>query len=182
MNFERDISSRHFMSGGSGITNFSESDWPIYLAALKLHGDADFAISRRPMASHNFSGLCSLHFTGARKDTSAFFAALKLVRTAEQCAAYFEPVAPGPYAVRAVDYAGCSWLELQGFHYPCAAYAAMERVLRQWKGPTLGYWDVIDTTDPERGTINEDDDLLREEIEAKARTREAETLREMSRT
>lgn len=42
----------HWMSGGTGVTNFEKHLLPIYEAAIKKHGDDSIFIEMRPMHGH----------------------------------------------------------------------------------------------------------------------------------
>lgn len=57
----QDIKSNHWLSGGTGLTNFPPSDLPFYLKAIEEFGDSNFVVSQFPINGRCRLGDFSLH-------------------------------------------------------------------------------------------------------------------------
>lgn len=78
-----------------------------------------------------------------------------------ECDPWFERQDTGRFYVYCVDASGSGWDELRGFHYPCAAFAAGARLMRE--RPPFTYaanftWMVAERGEEERGFLIDEDD------------------------
>jgi hypothetical protein len=74
------IESAHWTEGGTGLTNFDPNHAPIYLAAIRKHGDRNLKVSSRPMVGRAIPTDYSLHYLGDRPDLSQFWRVFRAER------------------------------------------------------------------------------------------------------
>jgi hypothetical protein len=63
----------HWTNGGTGVTNFTEDMRPVYVEAVKRHGDPDIRVHEKSFGAGNENYGGSLHNHGKRKDLSPFW-------------------------------------------------------------------------------------------------------------
>lgn len=67
----KDAVNLHWTEGGTGVTNFSVEQRPIYELAIKLHGDKRLVICDEPMGRFcKTEDYASLHFILTKQDSS----------------------------------------------------------------------------------------------------------------
>lgn len=69
---------KHWMSGGTGLTNFGREQFPIYQAAVSKYGRPDIWIEKKPMGGPSIASDYSLH--SSNRNASEFWAVFADVR------------------------------------------------------------------------------------------------------
>ena len=68
---------RNWTEGGTGLTNFSPNDEPLYLAAIAAHGDPNYVISHyacdAPIHAYGSYSLHRLDIKDSSRSSSAFW-------------------------------------------------------------------------------------------------------------
>ena len=62
-----------FNKYGTGVTNFTKKQLPIYKKAIEVYRDLDFIISDKPTGINFGEGVCSLHYVGSKTNLSEFW-------------------------------------------------------------------------------------------------------------
>ena len=75
--------SAHWINGGTGLTNFSNEQLPLYQKAVKAHGDPSFFISNVVMAGRIQWDGCSLHHS-KREDAGKFWKVFRRLQREER--------------------------------------------------------------------------------------------------
>lgn len=70
------VSHRHWLDGGTALTNFDPKDEPKFLAAIEAHGDPAYVVVRAPMDKRgSIATDYSLHYLDVqtKRDSSPFW-------------------------------------------------------------------------------------------------------------